>query len=529
MRTPVDNAYPIPSATLSGNQNAEPAQPNGPPSESRIDGSDSVPELHTLFRDLKLGVEYLPIAELRRYGRNPRKHSKRQLSKIAESIRAFGLLPLIADEKLELISGHGVLEAAKSLGYTEVPVIRVGHLGEPEKRALRLALNRLPELADWDRELLALEFKDLLEFDLNLDLSFALEITGFESAEIDQLIETRPAITSPDPDDLIPEADEIGPPVSQVGDLWLLGDHRLFCGDARDPAAYASLLGGERAAMVFSDPPYNVPVSGHVSGLGRTKHREFACASGEMSDAEFTAFLTDVFRSLTSVSTEGSIHMHCMDWRGISAMMTAGNSVYSELKNLCVWAKDNGGMGSLYRSRHELIFVWKHGTERHANNVQLGKFGRNRTNVWEYPGVNTFRSGREDELAMHPTVKPTALVADAIRDCSNRNDVILDAFSGSGTTIIASAKTGRRGYALELDPRYVDVAIKRWEAWSGETTRHAATGLSFAQLQEQRRSTGDVGPAHVSTTDSTSGVPGTGAEPERPIQSVRIRQRARAA
>jgi DNA modification methylase len=219
-----------------------------------------------------------------------------------------------------------------------------------------------------------------------------------------------------------------------------------------------------------------------------------------------------------------------MDWRGISPMMTAGMSIYSELKNLCVWAKDNGGMGSLYRSRHELIFVWKHGKARHANNVLLGKFGRNRTNVWEYPGVNTFRSGREDELAIHPTVKPTALVADAIRDCSNRNDVILDAFSGSGTTIIAAAKTGRRGYALELDPHYVDVAVKRWEAWSGEAAHHA-TGLTFAQLQEQRLSNRDVGFAHVPVpiTDATSDVTRTGVEPERPPQSARVRQRTRAA
>jgi DNA modification methylase len=212
-----------------------------------------------------------------------------------------------------------------------------------------------------------------------------------------------------------------------------------LCGNALDPADLVTLMGEKRAAMVFTDPPYNVPIDGHVGGLGAIHHRPFPMASGEMDKAAFTAFLRQVCRNVAAFSAAGSIHFICMDWRHVEELLAAGCDVYNELKNLCVWVKANGGMGSLYRSRHELVLVFKHGRNEHRNNVQLGRFGRNRSNVWHYPGVNSFaRCGEEGNLlALHPTVKPVAMVADAILDCSARGDIVLDAFLGSGTTVIA--------------------------------------------------------------------------------------------
>ena len=285
-------------------------------------------------------------------------------------------------------------------------------------------------------------------------------------------------------DDAVNDDDE--PAVSQPGDLWLLGDHRILCGDATQADSYERLMAGERARMVFTDPPYNVPINGHVSGLGSVKHREFAMASGEMSSAEFTAFLRSVMEQLVAHSVDGSIHYHFMDWRHIGEMLAASAASYSEFKNLCVWAKDNGGMGAFYRSRHELAFVFKSGTAPHANNFGLGEKGRYRTNVWEYRGVNTRKTGRLDELALHPTVKPVAMVVDAIKDVSGRGEIVLDPFSGSGTTLIAAQKTGRRARMMELDPIYVDRAVRRWQRFAKDEAVHADSGLSFAALAKLR-------------------------------------------
>jgi DNA modification methylase len=277
------------------------------------------------------------------------------------------------------------------------------------------------------------------------------------------------------------------PPLGKVGDLWLLGPNRVLCGDARDPAAFAAMMGEERAAMAFTDPPYNVPIDGHASGLGAIHHRPFPMASGEMDPIEFTSFLSQVCRNLTTFSIAGSIHFICMDWRHAEQLLAAGRGVYDELKNLCIWVKDNGGMGSLYRSQHELVFVFKHGRNDHRNNVQLGRFGRNRSNVWRYPGANSFApSGEEGNLsALHPTVKPVAMIADAILDCSARGDIVLDTFLGSGTTVIAAERTGRRCYGLELDPLYVDTIVRRWQKLTGGHARHAASGRSFDDLARE--------------------------------------------
>ena len=320
-----------------------------------------------------------------------------------------------------------------------------------------------------------------------IDIGFDATLTGFELGEIDITLGEAGEKQSDadDREDAIPAHD--GPIVSRSGDLWFLGKHRLLCGDARAEAAYAVTLSGEKANLLFTDPPYNVPIVGHVSGQGRLTHAEFAMASGEMSEAEFTSFLV-AFLSLSKSSVvDGAILFVCMDWRHLFELFTAGRACALALKNLCVWNKDNGGMGSLYRSKHELVAVFKAGSAPHLNTVELGRSGRNRTNVWDYAGVNTFRKGREDELAMHPTVKPVALVAEAIKDVSRHGDLVLDPFAGSGTTVIAAEKTGRCARAIEVEPRFVDVAVRRWQSFTGKEATLAATGRSFECIEEERR------------------------------------------
>ena len=388
-----------------------------------------------------LQIEQTPIHALRPQDRNARTHSKRQIRQIADSMRRFGFTnPILTDDNLQIIAGHGRHEAAKLLGMTTVPSIRLSHMSATEKRAYIIADNEIASKAGWDRETLAIELQGLI------DLGFEVELTGFEPAEIDLILgDWQEASSEPAaPEDQCAEPPEDAT-VSRSGDLWILGSQRLLCGDARSSEAYKALLGTDRADLIFTDPPYNVPIEGHVSGLGRVHHREFAMASGEMTEVEFTGFLTQVFRAAADVSRDGALHYICMDWRHLYEALSAGRAVYSSFLNLCVWNKDNGGMGSLYRSKHELVLLFKAGTKSHTNNVELGRHGRNRTNVWQYAGVNTFRAGRLDELAMHPTVKPVALIADAIKDASKRTNIVLDPFCGSGSTLIAAEKTGRRG------------------------------------------------------------------------------------
>jgi len=429
---------------------------------------------------LRLNVEYRPVASLKPSLRNPRTHSKKQLHKLGASIRRFGFNnPILTNQAGEVVAGHGRLEAAKLAGLAEVPAICVSHLTEAEVRAFRVADNRLAELSGWDDEVLKVELSFLAEIDLDLP-----EITGFETAEIDSILEAAAPTPAPDPADANPEVDDREPPVSQVGDLWFLDEHRLLNGDAKAAASYTRLLEGQQAQMVFTDPPWNVRISGHVQRTG--VHDEFVEASGEMTDLEYRTFIRTVFGHLAVASADGSLTYVCIDWRHLAVILEAGREVYEELMNLIVWTKTNGGLGSLYRSQHELIPCFKKGTSPHINNVQLGKYGRFRTNVWPYAGVNTFKRGRETELAWHPTVKPVALVKDAIRDCSKPQGIILDPFCGSGTTLIAAAKTQRRGYLMELDPRYVDVTIKRWQDLFGAKARHAETGKTFAEVQQER-------------------------------------------
>jgi DNA modification methylase len=430
----------------------------------------------------RLEIISRPLAALKLDPANPRRYDKKQIQQIARNISVFGFnVPVLVDAELNVIAGHGRLLACQELGIDEVPTVCLDHLRPAQVRAFRIADNRLTENATWNDRLLAEQLRDLSLSGLD----FEIEVTGFEMGEIDLRIaslEDTPAAGC-DPADILPEL-STAPPVSKLGDLWLLERHRVLCGNALDPEIFAALMGEQRAPMVFTDPPYNVPIEGHASGLGAIHHRPFPMASGEMNDAEFTAFLTQTCRNLAAFSTGGSLHYICMDWRHLDVVLAAGREAYGEFKNLCVWVKDNAGMGSLYRSQHELVLVFKQRGGEHRNNVQLGRFGRNRSNVWHYPGANSFaRHGEESNLlALHPTVKPVALVADAILDNSARGDIVLDAFLGSGTTVIAAERTGRRCCGLELDPGYVDTAIRRWQTLTGDQARHAATGLSFDDL-----------------------------------------------
>ena len=375
------------------------------------------------------------------------------------------------------------MAAATLLGIEQVPTVKLAHLSDVEKRAYILADNRLAEKAGWDREILAIELQALVTLD------FEVELTGFETAEIDLVLEeANEAAGAPAGCEDETPTYRTRSSVTRAGELWELGPHRLLCADARHPASYEQLLSNTKAEFVFSDPPYNVPIDGHVCGLGRIRHADFAMGCGEMSEAEFTAFLEVVFKQLAANTIDGSIHQICMDWRHMPEMLAAGNAVYQELKNLCVWSKSNAGMGTFYRSRHELVFVWKNGSAPHINTFELGQYGRSRSNVWDFDGVNSLKPGRLEELAMHPTVKPVALVADAIKDCSRRNDLVLDPFAGSGTVLIAAERTGRRAAALEIDPHYVDVAVRRWQDYTGKAAVLAATGNTFEEIGEERAS-----------------------------------------
>jgi DNA modification methylase len=394
----------------------------------------------------------------------------------------FGVInPMVVDDRGRIVAGHARVEAATLLGLKQVPVIRLSHLSETEIRAYMLADNKLAEKAGWNREILAVELEELQVAlpEIGIDAG----ITGFEPGEIDSIMLDF-ANDRANPADRIPDLEALA--VARMGDLFLLGRHRLQVGDARDPHIYAQLMQGEPADMVFVDPPYNVKIDGHVGGRGRIKHREFAFASGEMTSQQFVQFLQETLSLCARNTVDGGITYVCMDWRHARELLQAGAAVYDELKNICVWAKSTPGQGSFYRSQHELVFVYKRGSAPHLNTFELGEHGRSRSNVWTYAGANTFRAGRMDELKMHPTMKPVALISDAMRDCSRRGSIILDAFAGAGTTIMAAEQIGRRAFCVEIDPLYADVAIRRWQKFTGRDASLESTGQTFEELAASR-------------------------------------------
>jgi DNA modification methylase len=430
----------------------------------------------------KLHITYRPIEEIKNNPRNSRIHSKRQVRQIANSISEFGFTnPVLADRNNVVIAGHGRLAAAKLLGMSQVPTICLENLTPDQIRAYVIADNRLAEKAGWDNSILAIELDYLLSTEIDFDPS----ITGFEVPEIDMLL--MPGAEKDDSADEF-ELSDPSSVVSEIGDQWQLDRHRVLCGNSTERSSFSTLLGDRRANVVFVDPPYNVKIDGHASGNGSLRHREFPMASGEMDESEFVEFLAKSLRLLARYSVSGSVHFVCMDWRHASELLNAGKSVYESLLNLCIWIKNGAGLGSLYRSRHELIFVFRNGKAPHRNNVQLGKFDRNRTNVWEYPNASTLSKTSEEGnlLALHPTVKPVALIADALLDCSARGDLVLDSFLGSGSTLIAAERVGRRCFGIELDPVYVDTIIRRWERYTGGRAVHASTGKTFGEMAEVR-------------------------------------------
>lgn len=437
--------------------------------------------------DQRLGaIEYRHVSALNAYKRNPRKHPEKQLVKLAASIGEFGFaIPVLIDEENTIIAGEARVLAAKRLDVREVPVIVAHHWSAAQVRAYRLADNRLAELSSWDDEALAIELAELIELD-----DTPVEILGWDTGEIDVILDHCEDERTSDAanEQLDPPAN----PVSRNGDLWLLGHHRLLCGSSLEAASWARLLGDQTAAMVFTDPPYNVPVDGHVCGLGKVIHREFAMASGEMSKEQFTAFLSNFIAKVLPHIKDGAVLDLCMDWRHIGELLTAIELNALSLLNLCAWNKTNGGMGSLYRSKHELIFIAKKGTASHTNNVELGRHGRYRTNVWDYAGVNAFSKNRVVDLADHPTVKPVALVADAIRDVTRPGEIVLDAFMGSGTTILAADRTKRCAFGIEIDAAYVDVAVRRWERMTGFAAVLADNGKTFNEIALERATLGDT-------------------------------------
>ena len=442
-------------------------------------------------------VREVPVLAIRPDHRNARTHSKRQIRQIAESIREFGIVnPILIDEVDRVIAGHGRLAAARFLQMETVPAIRLSHLNEPQKRALALADNKLAENAGWNDVLLAQELKILSDVEIDFDLT----VTGFSQAEIDLRIESLAPADDPEANE-IPEPQSSEHLVIQNGDLFRLGPHRLLCGNAMSPTDFEALMSDEKAQMVITDPPYNLPIDGHVSGLGHTKHENFVMAAGEMTTEQFTVFLKHAFTNLAAHSIDSSVHFVFMDWRHLPEVLAAGAAAYTEFKQLCVWVKTNAGMGSFYRSQHELVLVFKCGTATHINNFELGQHGRHRSNVWTYPGVNCLGPDRLNELQMHPTVKPVAMIAEAIKDCSKRHGLVLDPFVGSGTTIIAAEKTGRRAYAMEVDPRHAYTALRRWERYTGQDATHIASGLTLQELLERRLPEGEV---HASDPALTS-------------------------
>ena len=431
--------------------------------------------------DRQLGpIKNISVDELKAYERNPRKHPEKQIIKLMASVREFGIaMPILVDVNNVIIAGAAVFEAAVRLGIKQVPIIVADQWSKSQVRAYRLASNRLAEQSSWDEELLAVELSAIIEFD-----EVPVEILGWEAAEIDLILDGAEAGPKLDPADEVPEPS--GPIISRADDLWLLGSHRLLCGSALEPMVWIQLMEGKSAAMAFTDLPFNAPINRHVCGLGKVKHAEFQMASGEMSPAEFEQFLTTAVAQISNNLADGAVFDFCLDWRMVSESYAAFKVNGLRILNLCVWNKNNGGMGSLYRSMHELIIIGKKGKAPHTNNVQLGKHGRYRTNVWDYAGVNSFGRTRDADLADHPTVKPTALVADAIRDVTKPGEIVIDGFVGSGTTILAAERTKRICYGIDIEPRYVDVAIRRWEKVTGKRATLAETGETHAEVAARR-------------------------------------------
>jgi DNA modification methylase len=425
--------------------------------------------------------------------RKLRKIEAAHVREVATAISTLGFCdPVLIDEQNRVINGVVRVEAAKLLGLPRLPCIRASHLSASERRLVRLALNRLGEKGSWDFDELKLELQELILEDA------PIEITGFSMTDVDQLtLDGEPPAVEAGP--LAPEAD--AKPIAQLGDIFALDQHRIICGDATDPHTLETLMSGDAAQLILTDEPYNVQIGGHVS---RGAHREFVMASGEMTDAEFQAFNAAWIGASLPYLCDGGLFGTFIDWRGYPAVMAAARQLGLAPFNLIVWAKTNAGMGSLYRSQHELLPLFKKGKGSHINNVELGKNGRWRSNVWTYPGASSMGSDARQGLEHHPTVKPVAMLEDALLDMTERGDIVLDPFLGSGSTLMAAEKTGRRCRGLELDPRYVDVIVRRYQAVTGQQAVLESTGETYDQLAMRRQREGESRPVPRSDANSSA-------------------------
>lgn len=449
------------------------ASPKPPPSDGHARRNDPTPDIRVTER-----VDLLPLEAIRLPERSPRCHSKKQIRKLKKSIEVNGFItPIVVDSRNEIIAGVARYIAAREQGLPHIPCIRVSHLSEEQLRAFRLFDNRIAEDASWDEDELACELKELSE------LGIELATTGFEIPEIDLVIEPRLAKPHETARDELPELEKQA--VTRPGDIWQLGNHSIGCGNALDARLLARLMNNTRARVLFTDPPYNVAIDGHVSGLGKASHREFVMAAGEMSDEEFFDFLVGFLEVTGRFLSDGALVYVFMDWRHLESLLAAGRSQRLGLFNICVWTKTNAGMGSFYRSQHELVVIFKKGRAPHLNNIELGRHGRYRTNVWSYAGMNSFNADRDKALRWHPTVKPVEMIADALLDCTARGDIVIDPFLGSGSTLIAAEDVGRTCYGIEIDPLYVDLAIRRWEDFTGGDAIHQETGHTFRQIADR--------------------------------------------
>jgi DNA modification methylase len=428
--------------------------------------NDPLPQLELV--NVRLDDLNLPV-------RKTRKCMPAHVREVMGSISELGFCaPVLIGKDNLILDGEVRIEAAKALGIATVPCIRIDHLTELEQRTLRLAVNRLSEKGEWDLTELRIEFEELILADA------PIEISGFSLEEIDQIIlgdEPEAAERGP----LAPEADPV--PVARLGDIFRLGEHRIICGDATDPAVLSRLMDGAPARLILTDEPYNVAIAHNVTGR---PHREFLMASGEMSEEEFLAFNNAWMSAVLPFLCDGGILGTFIDWRGYPTVFAAASKQTLNPINLIVWAKSNAGMGSLYRSQHELLPLFKKGNALNVNNVELGRKGRWRSNVWTYPGASSFGSDARRGLEDHPTVKPTAMLADAFLDLTHRGDIVLDPFLGSGSTLMAAERTGRCCCGVELDPLYIDVTLRRYQSETGRSAVLEATGEKFVELSERR-------------------------------------------
>ena len=440
----------------------------------------------TILLSNDLAVEIVPLGSLKEPGRIIRPPTPRAVTTAQNILQQFGQrLPLLVDEEGTVIVGLELLRAARQLGWTSLKVVRLENVSDTDKRALSLALHRLPELSDWDDAALALELEDLLSLDLDFDLG---DVAGFSVGEMDVILEAPAAKETPDALEQVPEPPLA--PTTEVGDVWLLGPHRVICGSTLDPANITLLMAGESATMVLTDPPYNIAIKNNVS----RSHDDFQMGVGEQSRAEFVAFLKTPLLHLKPHLRDGTLAYVFMDRRHLLELQAAAEGAGLCLFDLAIWNKGSGGMGSFYRSQHEPCMIFKHGSAPHRNNVELGRHGRYRTNVWDHRGLSSFGKGRKEALAAHPTVKPVALLAEAIKDCTCKGDILVDPFLGSGSTLLAAEKTGRIAYGVELEPKYVDVVMARWQAMTGKKAILEDTGESFAEVQCRRLGTAPEAP-----------------------------------